>query len=451
MSRTSDVIKSSYGEFYSTAEPFTPDNDFTRPILQSAQTVLEQQNIVIQNDTEYINCKAENDQQCKRLKTELDEIAFKRNNLLDEYNSLNDSFAGCKNKHVECKNMTTNIANKLSEYNNLGQEKSVRQRQINRCDDITRTIQAEQAKRVRFTTAIDRVNVEIDQIKRTYNDQLRALEEKRNATQAEFNRANWFRRLRIRPRLTRETNEYNAFARGVNNCSDCGCPKCIVQTDLRAQFQTELTKSNEMVASNRADYNNPAICPVDRYDKYNAIDANQSAAKRAQTFLQQMFDADCMNLPDCEAKFRSLIDAKNTEYKLAVQEYSKKEDEYNLCMDPTKNKCSQFYNPLTAARQSLSKNVDRIVKGMNQEGFCGENSSVDACIQHTNASADALNELRSRVNHLHEETYEHTQSRNHPRNMRMQSKYHLDTALYTNIILTTASISILYYMFSRIK
>lgn len=451
MSRTSDVIKSSYGEFYSTTEPFTPDNDFTVPILQSAQTVLEQQNIVIQNDTEYVNCKAQNDQQCKRLKTELDAIAFKRNNLLDEYNSLNDSLAGCKNKHVECKNMQTNIANKFSEYNTLGQAKSMRQQQLNRCDDITRTIQSEQAKQVRLTSAINQVNTEIDQIKRTYIEQLRVLEERRNATQAEFNRANWFRRLRIRPRLTRETNEYDAFKRSSNSCRDCGCPNCIIKTELLSQFQKELTQSNETVASKRADYNNPAICPVDRYDKYNAIDANQTAAKRAQTFLQQMFDADCMNLPDCEAKFRSLIDAKNAEYKLAEQEYSKKEDAYNLCIDPTKNQCSQFYNPLIAARQNLNKNVDLIVKGMNQEGFCGENSSVDECIQDTNTSADALNDLRSRVNHLREETYGHTQSRDHPMNMRMQSKYHLDTTIYTNIILTTASISILYYMFSRIK
>jgi hypothetical protein len=451
MSHNFDTIKSSYGEFYPTAEPFTSDNTAYVPIMgimQKTQDNLAQLTIVNINDSEHTRCKAQNDLLCKRLKTELDTIAFNRNNLLDEYNSLNDSLTGCNNKRIECSNMKINISNKISEYNTIGLSRPVRQKQIDQCDVITKAIESETIKQSQSTANITRVKAEIDQIKREYNDQLAALAEDLNQIQARINRATFFEKFRLFGPLTRSQNKYKSFKRSGQNCINCDCASCISKTAELTRLQGELTQSTTSVANKRAEYNNPAICPTDRYSQYNAIDTNQSTVKRAQTFLQQTFDTECINLPNCETKYRSLVDAKYAEYKLANLEYSQKEEEYNTCIDPTKNSCSKFYNKLVDARTNLNENVDAIVNGLNQEGFCDENNGIDACIDHTKASADKLYGLRSRVNRLPEEIYGKNGSH---ASLFMQSKYHADSTMYANIILTTASISILYYMFSRIK
>ena len=186
-------------------------------------------------------------------------------------------------------------------------------------------------------------------------------------------------------------------------------------------------------------------CISDRYTKYNRLNADHTSTQIKYNNLQKFDRINCKVVEDCETEYKPLVDAKYAEFNTSTEQHGLKQTEYNTCKDPTKNQCSPFYNNINQAEQDLAENINAIRTGITTiEGMC---ENIDECTDQVKQDYSELEESRTSMKSALAELGQKSTI-----NKRIDETYfYAESTIYTNIILTTASISLLYYLFARIK
>ena len=444
-----------YSEFSSVCESFVADTDSNVPLtgintmMQKAKMVADNSKTFITNDISNMKCNIENDQLCRQIKTDLDNLSDIRAAALNTYQNISDTYAKCKKVESDCKKNKTDRQIVESELKFLTGEKKKIQSVIQSCDrfeaDIARLtpqINAIQNEINNMQTEIN--SISIDNQKCSNNNNINdiinantAIAEKSQRLINPGNQSIWYRFV-YRYAISIAKHRYNVAMSNINAGRRC-IDYLNKYKDSTGKIATLRNTLNLIVKKQKN------TCLDDRYTKYNRLNANHTSTQLKLNNLQSFDRINCKVVEDCETEYKPLVDAKYAEFNTATDQHSLKQSEHNTCKDPTKNQCSPFYNNINKAERELAENVKTIRAGITtSEGMCAD---IDKCTDQVKQEYSELEESRANMKSALAEL-----GKKSTINRRIDETYfYAESTIYTNIILTTASISLLYYLFARIK
>jgi len=447
--------QNNYSEFSSVCESFVADTDSNVPltginnIMQNAELMADNSRTFVQNDISNMKCNIENDQLCRQIKTDLDNLSDIRATALNAYQNISDKYAKCKKVESDCNKNKTDRQIVESELKYLMGEKNKIQSVIQSCDifeteiaRLTPQINAIQNEINNMQTEIN--SISINNQKCSNNNNINGIINANTAiaqnAQHLINRGNrnrWFRFI-YRRDISIANHKYNVAMSNVNAGRRC------------IEYLNKYKESTGKIATLRNTLNSIVkkqknTCLDDRYTKYNRLNANHTSTQLKLNNLQSFDRINCKVVEDCETEYKPLVDAKYAEFNTATDQHSLKQSEHNTCKDPTKNQCSPFYNNINKAERDLAENVKSIRTGITTiEGMC---ENIDECTDQVKQDYSELEESRTSMKSVLAELGQKSTI-----NKRIDETYfYAESTIYTNIILTTASISLLYYLFTRIK
>jgi hypothetical protein len=422
--------------------------------MQNAQSVSDNSKQFIINDDLNVKCNIENDKLCKEIKTELENIAEIRSDALNQYQIFSDKYDKCTTLRTNCDNNAIDRKITQSELNYLTQEKQKLESVIQTCDNLKveivnlqNPINALQSEMNQLNTQIESIN--IDGIKCSDNRMKDIMNQKRSSLQDSINgfngaKASWARRQWSLPRIR---NYYKA--RTVNEARQADFNRYVGCSNVSERLQAIKPQLADM--RNRLDplvRRQTSQCDSSRYSKYSTVNMNYNGTQAKLNNLRKFDRINCRVLQNCETTFKPVIEAKYAEFNTLNQQHSLKQTDYDTCIDPTKNQCKTFYKNINEYEKDLAENVNMVRAGISSsEGFCED---IDSCTEDVKLDYEKLEESRSRMkSSLMGINNTSARTTTKPAVDDIHSIY--ASTVYTNIILTTASITIVYYLFSRIK
>lgn len=463
MSNLVNNIKTMYSDFYSHVEPFTPDTKSTVQIvginnlIDSANSIADNQAVFVVNNDSNNKCKVENDILCARLNSEWIDLSSNKSNRIAEYNSINNKYTQCQDINRKCNDLQTHLTMKQSELKDINRRKQELQTLITACDDRFSRLKLSRNMVSNLENELNRISQDINSIY-TGNARCSAFSigylvrmkenEVNRATRTyehsvnDFKSARMFQKIIVYKRLTNNRNELNRVRNELNTYKRC---QNLVETQKNKQKELAQLKQDLVIL----EQNYKDACPDNRYSNYTTAVNDADIIQQDITNIQKRQQSECSVIEDCDSVYKPSVDAKYAELKNVSELYLAKQAEYITCMDPTRNACSVYYNKLTEVQNTVSKNVSTIRAGLktNKEGFC---ENVETCIEETKQDYAKLETDRSTLKSNADAVF-HAAARNTATGLAQQTKYDADSAIYANIILTTASISLLYFLFARIK
>ena len=441
-----------YSEFSSVCESFVADADSNVPItgintiMQNAELVADNSKTFIANDISNMKCNIENDQLCRQINSDLDDLSDIRASALNAYQNISDKYAKCKQTAVDCNKNKRDRQIVESELNYLTRERNKIQSVIESCDkfeaEIARLTPQINALQNEINTSLATINsITIDNQRCSNNNIINAI----NANRDQLHRANievsnaerfpgWVRRKFV----ARAAHRRDAIAPSVQAGDRC--------LEAKNRYQNTSSQINNLRNTLNSIINQRKnTCVNDRYTKYNRFNADHTSTQIKFNNLQNFDRINCKVVENCETEYKPLVDAKYAEFNTSTEQHGLKQTEYNTCKDPTKNQCKSFYNNINQAEQDLAENINAIRTGITTiEGMC---ENIDECTDQVKQAYSELEESRTSMKSALAELGQKSTI-----NKRIDETYfYAESTIYTNIILTTASISLLYYLFARIK
>lgn len=443
-----------YSEFSSVCESFVADVDSNvsitgiNTIMQNAELVADNSKTFIANDISNMKCNIENDQLCRQIKSDLDNLSDIRASALNAYQNISDKYAKCKQTAADCNKNKRDRQVVESELNYLNTERAKIQSVIQACDsfeaEIARLTPQINTLQNEINTSLATINsITIDNQRCSNNNITNIINDKRAALNRAKIAVSAAERLPIfkwiKRKIVAKAAQYrDSFVHSVQAGDRC--------LDAKNRYQNASSQINNLRNTLNSIINQRKNnCVNDRYTKYNRFNADHTSTQIKFNNLQNFDRINCKVVENCETEYKPLVDAKYAEFNTSTEQHGLKQTEYNTCKDPTKNQCKSFYNNINQAEQDLAKNVNAIRTGITMgEGMC---ANIDQCTDQVKQDYSDLEQSRTKIQNALAEINKKPMVQR-----RIDETYsYTESTIYTNIILTTASISLLYYLFTRIK
>jgi chromosome segregation ATPase len=220
-----------------------------------------------------------------------------------------------------------------------------------------------------------------------------------------------------------------------------------LQKNQLTQYEEELAGLKEEQQKCIIEYE--AKCSIEQHDKLTQLIAKRDENGKLVKEKQTEYDTDCKDkIQDC-APLYSVFQQNLAKYDDETKKRNVLHDEYETCIDPTKNKCKDLYS---AANYNNSVTTTNIDMSKSSEGFTqyGANDSADGT--HAKLVAN-YKSVQNDYTKLKQNTQELNNANNNDngKTSRYATKKQLyDNAIYTNILLTALATSMLYYVFVEI-
>ena len=221
------------------------------------------------------------------------------------------------------------------------------------------------------------------------------------------------------------------------------------QKNQLTQYEAELISLKKR--HNTCIRNYDRKCSTEQYDKLNALITNRDKRGKFLERKQTEYDNDCKDkIQDC-SPFYSVFQEKKAVYDDETNKKNKLNNEYKICIDPTKNDCKDIYKDANYQKSVTKTNIDMIKPSTSKssEGFTQYNRNDNADATHAKLVANYKS-----VQNDYTKLTQHTQELNNANNndvgktSRYATKKQLyDTAIYTNILLTALATSMIFYVF----
>jgi DNA repair exonuclease SbcCD ATPase subunit len=224
------------------------------------------------------------------------------------------------------------------------------------------------------------------------------------------------------------------------------------QETLLKQYNTELTDLNKQYADCNANYNN--TCSVANRNEVTTLIAERDEESKQLDKKYEQYESECKDkIQDCKPLL-TVFQQKQAEYDDETKKRNKLDEEYNTCIDPTKNKCKDSYNDTIFNKSVTETSVDMIKPSTpkSSEGFTqyGANDSADSThaklVTNYKSVQNDYTKLKQNIQELN-----NANNNYNSKTSRYATKKQLyDNAIYTNILLTALATSMLYYVFVEI-
>ena len=192
-------------------------------------------------------------------------------------------------------------------------------------------------------------------------------------------------------------------------------------------------------------------CSTEQYDKLNTLITKRDKRGELLERKQTEYNNDCKDkIQDCDSLF-SVFQEKKAVYDDETNKKNKLDNEYKICIDPTKNDCKDIYKDANYEKSMTNTNIDMIKpsSSKSREGFTQYSNNDNADTTH----AKLLANYKS-VQNDYTKLTQHTRELNNANNndvgktSRYATKKQLyDNAIYTNILLTALATSMVFYIF----
>ena len=233
-----------------------------------------------------------------------------------------------------------------------------------------------------------------------------------------------------------------------NKVTSCGVAKKEID-DLKAlltQYGGELTALNAQYAKCNAAYENK--CSDAERGAQTTLIAGRKTIEDSLKTTQTDYDNKCKGKMDCDGLF-STFQEKKAKYNVANEKKNAIKLEHEICLDPLRNSCKAIYN---------SANNNKIITGVNidtlkqPEGFIqfSDNDTTDEThsmlLSNYKSVQNDYTKLKQNIQDLN-----NANNNANTKTAKYASKKQLyDNAMYTNILLTALTTSVLYYVFVEI-
>ena len=234
----------------------------------------------------------------------------------------------------------------------------------------------------------------------------------------------------------------------VSKTNICGVAKKEID-DLKAllqQYEGELTALNAQYAKCNAAYENK--CSAAQRGAETTLIAGRKTIEDSLKTNYTDYDTKCKGKMDCGGLLSTFQEKKaiwNKEY--AKQEALKLEHE--ICLDPTRNGCKDIYSAANINKATTGVNIDTLKR---PEGFIQFRDTDTADVTHSRILSkyksvqDDYTKLKQNIQDLN-----NANNNDNTNTSKYASKKQLyDNAMYTNILLTALTTSVLYYVFVEI-
>ena len=215
------------------------------------------------------------------------------------------------------------------------------------------------------------------------------------------------------------------------------------------QYETELISLKKQHNTCIKNYNRK--CSTKQHDKLKQLITGRENEEDMLDEKQTEYDDDCKDkIQDC-SPFYSVFQEKKAVYDDETNKKNKLDNEYKICIDPTKNKCKDIYKDANYQKSVTNTNIDMIKPSSSKssEGFTQYSSTDNADATHAKIVANYKS-----VQNDYAKLTQHTRELNNANNndigktSRYATKKQLyDNAIYTNILLTALATSMVFYIF----
>jgi len=186
-------------------------------------------------------------------------------------------------------------------------------------------------------------------------------------------------------------------------------------------------------------------CPSDMQTDYDTTAKQMSTMSLELNRKNSEYTDNCTGLGDCSILKRK-SDQLFQEYTVVSDQMGEKQKNHSLCIDPTKNDCSNQYGVMKNAKSTLMKDIHKLSDSL-QEGFGEE--VIDNLIQTSEQNRDLRQEIKKTSSAILKGNGSINIQNQTP--IKNELQYRSDQTMYTNILLTTAATSLLFFLFARIK
>jgi hypothetical protein len=300
--------------------------------------------------------------------------------------------------------------NKENVYNKMGNE-AVLQQNYNECS-IQNDISCNE-----FQTGFD----EKRGIKNT-------LEEQRNAAKIEYEGCDV--KLKtcklLYSDLNNKTTEFKSTFDAINTLHErirkCGGKKIECQ-NIDGQFNSRKQKCKD-------DYDKE--CPSDLSSKLNEQQSLYANIKSTVLNLEDSYEAEeCKSIKSCDNELQA-SNLASSNYNIGLSDFTDIQTKTTICKDPYRNKCSPILNDLEKSREDINSDIvymQDMVEGMTIQNNIDNNTGLNTLLDSNNVKLANFNILQS---------------------PNKDSLIMIDNEVCKNIVLTTISSVMLYYLFFEI-
>ena len=221
------------------------------------------------------------------------------------------------------------------------------------------------------------------------------------------------------------------------------------QNNQLTQYEAELIRLKKQ--HNTCIRNYDRKCSTEQYDKLNALITKRDKHGQLLEQKQTEYDNDCKDkIQDCDPLF-SVLQEKKAVYDDETNKKNKLDNEYKICIDPTKNDCKDIYKDANYKKSVTNTNIDMIKPSTakSSEGFTQYNRNDNADATHAKLVTN-YKSVQTDYTKLKQNTQELNNANNNDvgKTSRYATKKQLyDTAIYTNILLTALATSMVFYIF----
>jgi hypothetical protein len=222
------------------------------------------------------------------------------------------------------------------------------------------------------------------------------------------------------------------------------------QETLLNRYNKRLKYLNKQYADCIANYDN--TCSVTARNELMTLIAERDEQSKQLDKKYTEYDDECKDkIQDCEPLL-SVFQQKKAEYDDETKTKNNLDDQYKICMDPTKNKCKDLYKDANFNKSATETSVDMLKPSTTKssEGFTQYSSTDNADATHAKLVAN-YKSVQNDYTKLKNNVQDLNSANNNDvgKTSRYAAKKQLyDNAIYTNILLTALATSIVYYIFT---
>jgi chromosome segregation ATPase len=105
------------------------------PIIEGMADEYNTQNEILKSNVEYLNCAEENQEECNKIKTILDDKKLLLDASEEKKNDSKIKYDECISTQKKCKTLLKSVEGKRKEFNNLFEKINELEKQINTCNN----------------------------------------------------------------------------------------------------------------------------------------------------------------------------------------------------------------------------------------------------------------------------------------------------------------------------
>ena len=303
-----------------------------------------------------------------------------------------------------------------------------------------RAIRANDAQIANFNREIAQYNSEINNINNNINRSQRELNSIRGESRKTYNKLT--QKNREKSTLIRQTRYYENRNRACSNTKRniASYNRTIVWfrnqiVKLKRRYEDCTNRYNKNCSQEQQQKKRDEIANLikTRENVINDLNAKQNDFKKI-----------CNNkIVPCN-KEHDFLQSKSSVYNVENDRKQKIYQDYNLCMDPNRNVCKDKYKDLLDKQAMVSANINEEFTAFK------ENDSPYSTQSKVHSNYNTIKRDRGKLKHKLRDLDEFNKDQTSETSKYAGHKQRYDNAVYTNILLTALTTSLLYYVFTEL-